>query len=71
MSNPDESPSLEESCDLPSGWMAKEKQHDIIKDKVSTPDETPCLENNWKENSNQSSGWMAKIKLSRSDVKLF
>ena len=31
------------SCDLPSGWMAKEKQHDIKKDKVSNPDESAIL----------------------------
>ena len=24
----------------PSGWMAKENQHDLKKDKVSNPDET-------------------------------
>ena len=41
--------------------MAKEKQQDIKKDKVSTPDETPCLEDNWKENSYLPSGWMANI----------
>ena len=47
--------------------MAKEKQHDIKKDKLSTPDETSCLEDNWKENRNLPNGWMAKIKISRSD----
>ena len=49
----DKTPSLEdgwkESCDLPSGWMAKEKQHDLKKDKVSNPDETSSLEDDWKE----------------------
>ena len=52
--------------------MAKEKQHDIKKDNVSAPDEPACLEEteDWKENSNMSSGRMAKIKRSQSDVKL-
>ena len=48
VSNLDQSPSLEnnwkENCNLPSGWMAKEKQKDIKKYKLSNRNESPSLE---------------------------
>ena len=40
--------------------MAKEKQQDIKKDKLSNPDESPSLEDSWKENCMLPNGWMAK-----------
>ena len=40
--------------------MAKEKQHDLKKDKVFNPDETHSLEDGWKEICNLPNGWLAK-----------
>ena len=42
--------------------VAKEKQHDLKKYKVSNPDYTPSLEDGWKGSCNLPSGWMAKEK---------
>ena len=42
--------------------MAKEKQHDLEKDKVSNCDKTPSLEDGWKRSCNLPSGWMLKEK---------
>ena len=48
------------SCKVPSGWMAKEDQQNIKKDKVFNTDETASLEDAWREPCNVPSGWMAK-----------
>ena len=45
---------------LVDGWH--QEQHDLKKDKVANSDETPSLEEGWKESSNFFSGLMAKEK---------
>ena len=49
------------NCNMPNGWMAK-KQYDIKRDKVSNPDETISLEDDWEGSYDLPSGWMAKEK---------
>ena len=51
-----------ENRNLPNGWMAKEKQQDIKKEKVSTTHESPSLNESWKESCDLPSGRMSEEK---------
>ena len=51
----------QESCDLPRGWMSKEKQQNFLEDSVICQAEHFIHEDGWQDSCKLISGWRSPV----------